>query len=74
MPPPTDLPVPDRTRPRSAGLARPLALTLLLKALLLVALWVLFVRDARVPVDADKAATHLLPARPATSQAATDDS
>ncbi len=43
-------------------LARNLALVLLLKLALLLALWWGFVREQRVPVDADKIAAQLLQA------------
>ncbi len=41
-------------------LLKKLALVLLLKLALLLGLWWLFVRDAQVPVDASRAAGHLL--------------
>ncbi|MCB1889733.1 MAG: hypothetical protein KDH20_19150 [Rhodocyclaceae bacterium] len=51
--------------PRPRRLRKTLALTLALKALLLLILWWLFVREARVEVDPATAASHLLPAVPA---------
>ena len=41
-------------------LVRKLAIVLLLKLLVLLALWWIFVREQRVTVDADAAATQLL--------------
>ena len=42
-------------------LLRHLAVAVLIKLAVLVLLWWLFVRDARVTVDTDGAARHLLP-------------
>jgi len=51
-------------------LARKLALVLLLKLALLLALWWGFVREQRVTVDADSAATQLLQSVPAPAKGA----
>jgi hypothetical protein len=44
-----------------------LALAVLVKLVLLTALWALFVRDARVKVDPDLAARRLVQHEPATA-------
>jgi hypothetical protein len=49
-------------------LARKLALVLLLKLALLLALWWSFVREQRVTVDADKVASQLLQSLPTPAQ------
>jgi len=49
-------------------LARKLALVLLLKLTLLLALWWGFVRDQRVTVDADKVEVQLLQGVPTSAQ------
>jgi hypothetical protein len=49
-------------------LARKLALVLLLKLALLLALWWGFVREQRVTVDADKVAVQLLQSVPTPAQ------
>lgn len=46
--------------PQDKTLVRKLAVVLLLKLLVLLALWWIFVREQRVAVDADAAATQLL--------------
>lgn len=60
---------------RDRYLLRKLAAVLLLKLLVLVALWWGFVRDQRVPVDSGAAARQLLgspvPAQPAALPGAT---
>ena len=47
------------------SLTRKLAIALAIKLLVLVGLWWGFVREQRVPVDTDTAATQLLGRRPA---------
>ncbi len=46
-------------------LPRKLAIVLVIKLVVLTGLWWGFVRDARVPVDTDRAAARLLGALPA---------
>jgi len=46
--------------PQDKTLVRKLAVVLLLKLLVLLALWWIFVREQRVAVDTDAAATQLL--------------
>jgi len=47
-------------RTDSTRLVRHLVIAVLVKLALLLALWWLFVRDHRVPVDAEQAAAHLV--------------
>lgn len=54
--------------PIDPTLARKLALVLLLKLALLLALWWGFVREQRVTVDADKVAAQLLQVVPTAAQ------
>lgn len=56
--------------PMDKTLARKLALVLLLKLALLLALWWGFVREQRVTVDADSAAAQLLQSVPAPAKGA----
>lgn len=48
------------------SLIRKLAVVLVVKVLVLTGLWWGFVREQRVPVDADTAAAQMLGPRPAT--------
>lgn len=52
---------------RDRLLLRKLATVLVIKLLVLTALWWGFVRDQRVPVDTDTTAMQLLGSRPATT-------
>ena len=54
--------------PRDRNLARKIALVMLLKLALLLALWWSFVREQRVTVDADKVAAQLLQGVPMPTQ------
>jgi hypothetical protein len=56
--------------PMDKTLARKLALVLLLKLALLLALWWGFVREQRVTVDADNVAAQLLQGVPTPAQGA----
>ncbi len=48
-------------------LLRHLAIAVIVKLLVLTALWWLFIRDQRVPVDAERAAAAIVADRPAIS-------
>ncbi len=56
--------------PMDKTLTRKLALVLLLKLALLMALWWGFVREQRVTVDADKVAAQILQGVPTSAQGA----
>lgn len=53
-------------------LLRHLAIAVMVKLLVLTALWWLFIRDQRVPVDAERAAAAIVADRPATSSTTTE--
>ena len=53
------------------SLVRKLATVLVIKLAVLTALWWFFVRDQRVPVDVDAAASQMLGANPAPASTST---
>lgn len=64
----TGLDTPTGMQPSANPLVRHLTLAVVLKLVVLMALWWAFVRDGRIDVDATRTATHLSTAAEASPQ------